>query len=81
MNYTHYEDVGGLQYKVHRIKSGKKEYLCPGCQGVILVGESHVVVWTEDSLFGAEAGMAARRHWHTNCWNARGRRGPLPQRW
>ena len=31
--------------------------------------ELAVVAWAEDSLFGAEAALAARRHWHTACWD------------
>ena len=31
--------------------------------------------WTDD-----DAGLADRRHWHTACWRARGRRGPKTQR-
>lgn len=78
MNYTHYDTAdNGMQYTVHHIKAAQKEYVCPGCGGVILVGEAHEVAWTEDSWFGREAGQAARRHWHTSCWNARGRRQPL----
>lgn len=74
MGYTHTEmGADGFEYKVHHIVSGKKEYICPGCNGVILVGESHEVAWTESGWFGVEAGQAARRHWHTSCWRARGR--------
>ena len=34
-------------------------------------GVAHLVVWSEDHLFGAAAGLAERRHWHTNCWTSR----------
>lgn len=64
----------GLEYHVQQIQRGTKVYLCPGCNGTISVGESHVVVWTEEHFFGAQAGQEARRHWHTSCWQARGRR-------
>ena len=37
-------------------------------------GTAHVVAWRTDGLFG-EA-LDDRRHWHTSCWQARGRRGP-----
>lgn len=63
----------GMEFKVLRIQAGRKEYVCPACNGVIMVGESHVVAWTEDSWFGAQAGQQARRHWHTSCWQAKGR--------
>ncbi|PKZ89604.1 ATP/GTP-binding protein [Trueperella bernardiae] len=75
MNYTHYETAdNGMEFKVHTIRAGTKEYVCPGCNGIIMVGESHVVAWTEDSWFGPQAGQEARRHWHTSCWRAKGRR-------
>ncbi len=75
MGYTHREiGTDGLEYKVHQIRSGQKVYLCPGCNGTISIGESHVVAWTEEGWFGAEAGARDRRHWHSGCWNARGRR-------
>ncbi|MFC5369780.1 ATP/GTP-binding protein [Arcanobacterium bovis] len=75
MGYTRYEiGADGLEYKVHSIPSAKKQYVCPGCNGIISVGVAHVVAWTEESLFGPLAGARERRHWHTGCWNARGRR-------
>ncbi len=77
MNYTRYEIAdNGMEFKVHHIRSAKKQYVCPGCNGIIMVGEAHEVAWTEDSWFGADAGAANRRHWHTSCWKARGRRRP-----
>lgn len=73
MNYTSYETAdNGMEFKVHQVRAGRKEYVCPACQGLIFVGEAHVVAWTEDSWFGAEAGQRARRHWHTSCWKAKG---------
>ncbi len=73
MSYTSYQTAdNGMEFKVRQVRSGRKEYVCPACNGLILVGESHVVAWTEDSWFGAEAGQAARRHWHTSCWRAKG---------
>lgn len=75
MGGVHYEEShDGTQYKVHHIVRGTKQYICPGCQGVILPGESHEVAWTEDTFFGAEYGQEQRRHWHTSCWRHRGRR-------
>lgn len=73
MNYTHYETAdNGMEFKVHRIRAAAKEYVCPGCNGIIMVGQAHVVAWTEDSWFGARAGQEARRHWHESCWRAKG---------
>lgn len=75
MGGIHYEEGrDGTQYKVHHVTRGTKSYLCPGCNGVILPGESHEVAWTEDTLFGVEYGQEQRRHWHTSCWKHRGRR-------
>lgn len=74
MGGMHYEDGrDGTQYKVHNISRGTKEYVCPGCNGIILVGESHVVAWTEDTILGAQFGQDNRRHWHNSCWRHRGR--------
>jgi hypothetical protein len=47
-----------------------KLYRCPGCDHEIRAGTPHVVVWRP----GAEE---SRRHWHTPCWRARGRRGAI----
>ena len=47
---------------------GAPVYRCPGCDRELDGGTPHVVVWPE----GREDD---RRHWHTACWAARGRRG------
>jgi len=39
----------------------RKRYLCPGCEGVIEMGEGHFVVVPEHS-------PDLRRHWHRGCW-------------
>ncbi|HKS03645.1 MAG TPA: ATP/GTP-binding protein, partial [Arthrobacter sp.] len=49
----------------------EKTYICPGCSTAVLPGIAHLVVWADDHLFGAAAGLAERRHWHTNCWTSR----------
>ena len=49
----------------------RKEYLCPGCDGIIETGIGHVVVIPEDT-------PDLRRHWHHGCWfKERRRRGQL----
>ena len=48
-----------------------KEYTCPGCHRQIPPGLAHLVVWEEDHLFGEQAGINERRHWHTRCWTGR----------
>lgn len=74
LGYTRTElGADGFEYRVHHIQQGRKKYICPGCDGVIMPGEAHEVAWTEECWFGVEAGQEARRHWHTSCWNGRGR--------
>jgi hypothetical protein len=50
-----------------------KTYRCPGCDHEIRPATPHVVAWPEDALDD-------RRHWHTACWRARGRRTPTRRR-
>lgn len=52
-------------------RKAEKAYICPGCSTAVLPGIAHLVVWADDHLFGEEAGLAERRHWHTNCWTSR----------
>lgn len=52
-------------------RNAQKTYSCPGCHRGIEPGVAHLVVWQEDALFGAEAGLRERRHWHENCWRGR----------
>ena len=48
-----------------------KEYSCPGCGLAITAGTAHLVAWRADGLFGEDADLADRRHWHTHCWRIR----------
>ncbi len=61
------------EWMVRLISAGRAEktYICPGCSTAVLPGIAHLVVWSEDHLFGAAAGLAERRHWHSNCWTSR----------
>jgi hypothetical protein len=61
-------------WHVRRItgSSSTKTYRCPGCDQEIRPATPHVVAWPADAPSGEEY----RRHWHTPCWSARGRRGP-----
>jgi hypothetical protein len=52
-------------------RNAEKTYICPECSTAVLPGVAHLVVWKDDHLFGAAAGLAERRHWHTNCWMSR----------
>lgn len=49
-----------------------RSYLCPGCQQEVSAAAPHTVAWPVAAMHGVEN----RRHWHTPCWNARGRRRP-----
>jgi hypothetical protein len=53
-----------------------KAYRCPGCDQEIPAGVPHVVAWPADE----RGDLSDRRHWHTGCWRARGRRAPVVQR-
>ena len=61
------------EWSVRPVTAGRAEktYICPGCSTAVLPGVAHLVVWSESHLFGAAAGLAERRHWHTNCWISR----------
>lgn len=61
----------GRSWTVRSMTSVEKAYTCPGCYRPIPPGVAHVVAYTEDHLFGAGAGVAERRHWHSNCWRGR----------
>lgn len=60
-------------WAVRSITAGnaQKTYTCPGCHRSVAPGVAHLVVWQEDALFGAQAGLRDRRHWHSNCWRGR----------
>ena len=45
-----------------------KEYTCRGCGLVSPPATAHIGAWRAAGLFGEEADLAARRHWHTHCW-------------
>ena len=55
-----------------------KTYRCPGCQQEIRPGTPHVVAWRAEEPVGPFGGPEDRRHWHTPCWAARGRRSRRP---
>lgn len=62
----------GEEWTVQRVRGAEKSYVCPGCHQAVAPGTGHVVAWANDSIFGPEAALAERRHWHTACWD-RGR--------
>jgi len=68
------EDGPDGSWTVQRVSSSEKSYSCPGCRQEIGPGTAHVVAFASDSIFGADAALEDRRHWHSACWSARGRR-------
>ena len=66
----HTEVRRGRAFTVQSIAgtSSMKAYVCPGCSLPIEPGTPHIVAWRADGLFGEEADLAARRHWHNHCW-------------
>ncbi|MCL2787990.1 MAG: hypothetical protein FWD59_05775 [Micrococcales bacterium] len=62
------------EWMVRPLGPAAKGYRCPGCDQLIRPGEAHTVVWPADDLFGEEAAVRDRRHWHPACWRERGRR-------
>jgi hypothetical protein len=58
----------GEEWTVQSVRSSEKTYTCPGCHQPVPSGTPHVVAWATESLFGREAALAERRHWHTRCW-------------
>ncbi|NLA64842.1 MAG: ATP/GTP-binding protein [Leucobacter sp.] len=48
----------------------EKTYRCPDCGTDIPPGQSHIVAWSADHLFGDEAAVRDRRHYHHHCWRS-----------
>ncbi len=65
-------------YVVRRVSgaASAKTYRCPGCDQEIRPGTPHVVAWPADGAIGGFGDVTDRRHWHSPCWGARGRRRP-----
>jgi hypothetical protein len=61
---------------VRRVAGGAagRSYRCPGCDQVVGGDQPHVVAWPADGPRSDAAALGDRRHWHTPCWAARGRR-------
>lgn len=60
----------GVEWFVRDVPAlrAEKQYLCPECGLAIPVGQAHVVAWSAEHLFGDEAAMRDRRHYHSHCW-------------
>ncbi len=65
----------GEEFEVAVPRPSDKTYVCPGCSQEISGQLPHVVAWPRESVMGPDAAVAARRHWHTNCWATFGRHG------
>lgn len=48
----------------------EKSYRCPACGTDVPPGQAHVVAWSAEHLFGDEAAVRDRRHYHAHCWRA-----------
>lgn len=73
------ESWRGEDWQVRQVtgSAATKPYRCPGCDQLIPVATPHVVVWPAEPGLFATSGLDERRHWHTGCWRARDRRGPV----
>ncbi|GAA1989854.1 hypothetical protein GCM10009718_29370 [Isoptericola halotolerans] len=65
--------AGDGEWTVRRVRGSDKVYTCPTCRQQIPPGTPHVVAWAVDALGGEAAGLEARRHWHSSCWERRER--------
>jgi hypothetical protein len=61
------------EWTVRRLTGSDKAYRCPACNQEIPPGTPHVVAWLRDVVGGESAGLEARRHWHSSCWERRSR--------
>lgn len=62
-------DEDGLQVRRIQPFEATKAYTCPGCSQQITPGTGHIVAVPPEA-------PDLRRHWHTPCWQHRGRRRP-----
>jgi hypothetical protein len=69
-------DPVGEEWIVRQVTgaAATKTYRCPGCDHEIPPGTPHVVAWPSVPDYGSGGGVTERRHWHTACWNSRGKR-------
>lgn len=60
----------GSEWFVRDISASRAEkaYRCPGCGLDIPAGQAHVVAWSAEHMFGDDAAVSDRRHWHQHCW-------------
>ena len=36
----------------------------------VAIGQAHIVAWSAEHLFGDEAALRDRRHYHAHCWRS-----------
>ncbi|RGE21534.1 ATP/GTP-binding protein [Leucobacter sp. wl10] len=62
----------GVEWFVRDIPAhrAEKSYRCPACGTDVPAGQAHVVAWSADHLFGDEAAVRDRRHYHAYCWSS-----------
>ncbi|MFA7498065.1 MAG: ATP/GTP-binding protein [Leucobacter sp.] len=67
------ETRSGREWFVRTIPAqrAEKAYRCPDCGTEIPPGQAHVVAWSAEHLFGDEAAVRDRRHYHAHCWQSR----------
>jgi hypothetical protein len=76
------EEAGDGDWVVRAVTGSAtgKTYRCPGCDQEVRPGTPHLVTWpayARDSgldPWDTDSAADLRRHWHTACWRARGRR-------
>lgn len=62
------ETKRGKTYSVNKTIDGQSVYKCPNCNQSIKIGEPSYTVIEQDHLFGEQAAIDERRHWHLSCW-------------
>ncbi|MDR1033176.1 MAG: hypothetical protein LBL41_00130 [Bifidobacteriaceae bacterium] len=66
--YERIETKRGKDYKVTKTLEGSSVYLCPGCNQAIDQGKPSFTVIELNHMFGEQAAIDERRHWHVTCW-------------
>lgn len=67
------ESFRGAEWFVRDILAhrAEKAYRCPACGTEVPAGQAHIVAWSAEHLFGDEAAVRDRRHYHAHCWRGR----------
>lgn len=67
------ESYRGAEWFVRDIPAhrAEKPYLCPLCRTEVPIGQAHIVAWNAEHLFGDDAAVRERRHYHSHCWRSR----------